>query len=46
MDGKLSQKVVLAAKECASVKHFVLVTALGTGKVKNIINADGRRYRN
>lgn len=33
VDGKLSQKVVLAAKECASVKHFVLVTALGTGKV-------------
>lgn len=33
VDGKLSQKVVLAAKECASIKHFVLVTALGTGKV-------------
>lgn len=33
VDGKLSQKVVLAAKECPSVKHFVLITALGTGKV-------------
>ncbi|CAN0228386.1 unnamed protein product, partial [Ectocarpus sp. 12 AP-2014] len=32
VDGKLSQKLVLAAKETASVKHFVLVTALGTGK--------------
>ncbi|CAM9711560.1 unnamed protein product [Scytosiphon promiscuus] len=32
VDGKLSQQVVLAAKECSSVKHFVLVTALGTGK--------------
>ncbi|CAM9759727.1 unnamed protein product [Pylaiella littoralis] len=32
VDGKLSQKVVLAAKESPSVKHFVLVTALGTGK--------------
>ena len=33
VDGKLSQRVVLAAKETASVRHFVLVTALGTGKV-------------
>ncbi|CAN0451622.1 unnamed protein product, partial [Ectocarpus sp. 8 AP-2014] len=33
VDGKLSQKLVLAAKETSSVKHFVLVTALGTGKV-------------
>ncbi|CAN0176901.1 unnamed protein product [Ectocarpus sp. 6 AP-2014] len=32
VDGKLSQKLVLAAKETPSVKHFVLVTALGTGK--------------
>ncbi|CAM9805317.1 unnamed protein product, partial [Laminaria digitata] len=32
VDGKLSQRVVLAAKETASVRHFVLVTALGTGK--------------
>ncbi|CAM9989239.1 unnamed protein product [Ectocarpus fasciculatus] len=32
VDGKLSQKLVLAAKESPSVKHFVLVTALGTGK--------------
>lgn len=37
VDGKLSQKVVLAAKETASVKHFVLVTALGTGKARPII---------
>lgn len=33
VDGELSKRVVLAAKETASVRHFVLVTALGTGKV-------------
>eukprot|EP00904_Undaria_pinnatifida_P007499 jgi/Undpi1/387/HiC_scaffold_1.g00383.m1 len=32
VDGELSKRVVLAAKETASVRHFVLVTALGTGK--------------
>ncbi|CAM9408265.1 unnamed protein product [Ascophyllum nodosum] len=30
--GRLSQNVVVAAKESPSIKHFVLVTALGTGK--------------
>ena len=33
IDGKLSQKVVDAAKQSGSVKHMVLVTSLGTDRI-------------
>lgn len=46
VDGRLSQNVVVAAKESPSIRHFVLVTALGTAKVDLICNKENRcRWR-